>query len=516
MINKMKKIIYLFLSVVVLALSTSCEDYLNTEPTASVGSEQVFKSAESALSAVNGIYRAMYEDEWGAAWNAENGGIMAYMLASDLMGEDHIQNKLGSGWFYYDYTYGISSDYTYSYGRQGQCWNFFYTLISNANNIIAHEDKIQDDPSKAKYVVGQAYALRAFSYLWLVQNFQQCDPTLPGVPVYTEPTTIESEGKGRGTVQDVYNRINEDLDNAIERLAATEVEQQHPSHIDVYVAQGLKARASLVQKDYASALAAAKAALEKPNARILPFAETNKVNDVAKANVMWGLAIQTDQSLSNNGVYAHIDADAGGTYSNGAQHLISSWLYHQMPETDARRAWWTAPLPESEWVDKTSRKSYVQVKLVYKDAALGTGDYVLMRLEEMALTAAEAACHLKDYETAREYVKMVTSMRDTEYEANLAAVEDGDMINAETSSTINTLMDYILFQRRVELWGEVSRMHDLKRLGLGVNRSYAFEPNNHTAQAKYPAGYKFFIYAIPLSEFDGNTALDPVKDQNPL
>ncbi|MBR4882311.1 MAG: RagB/SusD family nutrient uptake outer membrane protein, partial [Bacteroidales bacterium] len=296
----MKKIRYLILWAALLATVCGCEKRLNTSPTDSVGSEQIFQSAESALAAVNGIYRCMYMSDWGTTWKAENGGIMAYTLASDLMGEDHIQNKAGSGWFYYDYAYGISSDYTYAYGRQGQCWNFFYTLISNANNIIANEGKIQDNPSLANYVVGQAFAIRAWCYLWLVQNYQQCDMSLPGVPLYTEPTTIESKGKGRGTVQDVYNLINADLDEALARLggasgaaqqqpqAQQPLVQQHPSHIDYYVAQGIKARALLVQKDYQGAQAAAMAAMEKPGVQILPFAETAKVNDVSKRNVMWG------------------------------------------------------------------------------------------------------------------------------------------------------------------------------------------------------------------------------------
>lgn len=518
----MKKLRYLILSAALLAAGYGCEDRLNTSPTDSVGSEQIFQSAESALAAVNGIYRCMYMADWGSSWRAENGGIMAYILASDLMGEDHIQNKAGSGWFYYDYSYGISSDYTYSYGRQGQCWNFFYTLISNANNIIANEGKIQDNPDIADYVVGQAFAIRAYCYLWLVQNFQQCDASLPGVPLYTEPTTIEAKGKGRGTVQDVYDRINEDLEQALARLGGGSggeqqpLEQLHPSHIDFYVAQGIKARALLVQRDYQGAASAAKIAMEKPGVHILPFPETTKINDVSKRNVMWGLAIQSDQSLNSNGVYAHIDADANTTYANGAQFLISSWLYNQIPPTDARLAWWTAPMPESEWVEKSSKKSYVQVKMVHKEASLGTGDYILMRVEEMALVVAEAACHLGDYDTAREYVAMVTSMRDDHYEENLASVPDGSEYNTNTVSTINNLMDYILLQRRIELWGEVSRMHDLQRLGLGVDRTYSYPDNNHSSQKKFAAGDKRFIYAIPLGEFDGNMALDPVKDQNPL
>lgn len=39
-------------------------------------------------------------------------------------------------------------------------------------------------------------------------------------------------------------------------------------------------------------------------------------------------------------------------------------------------------------------------------------------------------------------------------------------------------MDEILFQRRIELWGESGRIFDLQRLGLGYNRTYA--GSNHT------------------------------------
>ncbi len=510
----MRKYLYILSATAALTLGTACDSLMNTEPTASLGSEQIFSSASSAMTAVNGIYRAMYCAEWGPAWEHENGGLMAYNLASNLMSEDIIQTKQGSGWFFYDYAFGVSSDWTLSQGRQAQCWNFFYTLISNANAVIAQEANLTDDEDMAKYVIGQAYALRAYSYLWLVQNYQQCDPSLPGVPVYTEPTTIESKGKGRGTVQDVYDRINADLDEAIARLSTSSVQQQHSSHIDQYVAQGLKARALMVQKKYAEAEQAALEAMKSPLAQIVPFNQTAKVNDVSNDNVMWGLAIQTDQSISNAGIYAHIDADAGTTYSDGTQFLISAWLYDNMPQTDARRAWWTAPLPEDEWVSGSSKMSYVQTKLVYKDASLGTGDYILMRMEEMALIAAEAACHQEKYADAKTYVSLVASQRDPNYETDLAKYAESNQYQAQTSSQLMTLMDYILFQRRVELWGEVSRTHDLQRLGLGVTRDYA--NTNHTKPLDLEPGAIELIYAIPLTEFDGNDALDLELDQNPL
>lgn len=510
----MRKLLYSIAFVAVLAASTSCNGWLETSPSDSVDSGKIFDSAQNAMTAMNGIYRAMYSGGWGAYWNDENGGIMAYITASDLMGEDHIQYAQSSGWFYYDYTYGISSDWTISYGRQGQCWNFFYTIINNANNIIAQEENIQDDPSYANYVLGQAYAIRAYAYLWLIQNFQQCDPELPGVPIYKEPTTIESKGAGRGKVKDVYSLINEDLEIAITMLEG--LPQEHPSHIDYYVANGIKARALMVQKKYPEAIVAAKEALKKPGAGIAPMSELAHVNDVSKKNVLWGLAIQSDQSLGLWGIYSHIDADCGTGYSD-EMHLISAWLYDNMSLTDGRRDWWTAPLPKDEWEEGSSKMSYCQVKLVFKDATLGTGDYILMRMEEMALIVAEAACHREDYDTAREYLSKLLVERDPDYATELATVPDSKEINGETSLVKDdSLMDYILFNRRVELWGEVSRMHDLQRLGLKMNREYSYAENNHTYPVSYPAAFKRFIYAIPLEEFNGNTALDPVNDQNPM
>jgi len=111
---------------------------------------------------------------------------------------------------------------------------------------------------------------------------------------------------------------------------------------------------------------------------------------------------------------------------------------------------------------------------------------------------------------------MVGSQRDSEYATRLANFQDSKSYNASTTGSLTTLMDEILFQRRVELWSEVPRLHDLQRLGLGFNRN--FDGSNHTLKLtsintnpKSPA----FILWIPQAEFDGNENMDPNTDQNP-
>lgn len=104
----------------------------------------------------------------------------------------------------------------------------------------------------------------------LIQSFQQTykkHETWPGVPVYTEPTTSASKGKGRGTVEQVYTQINDDLTAALTRFEECGIAQEHISNLDYYATSLLKARVALVQNDWPAAAEAAAEAMKKPAVR---------------------------------------------------------------------------------------------------------------------------------------------------------------------------------------------------------------------------------------------------------
>jgi len=152
----MKKILYILSLVGILSFS-GCSDMLDTDPTNRVSGTAIFSDAQNSLSAINGIYRLMYTGGWGSpatVWGAENGGLPAYILVFDIMAEDHPIDAAGSGWFWYDYAFDTWGDYSGSAGHQYQIWNFFYTLIKNANYIIAQDGKIPGDQVIANYVLG--------------------------------------------------------------------------------------------------------------------------------------------------------------------------------------------------------------------------------------------------------------------------------------------------------------------------------------------------------------------------
>ena len=204
-------------------------------------------------------------------------------------------------------------------------------------------------------------------------------------------------------------------------------------------------------------------------------------------------------------------------YASKARQCISTGLYKLISGTDERKtAWFRGAIPSDEEKTASSYTSYCQIKFKMADYTTRTGDYLLMRAEEMILIKAEAECHQKEYDAARTTIKTLGNARDSKFEERLAARTDANTYNSDTNAPLETLMDEILFQRRVELWGEVGRIFDMQRLGLGYNRNY--EGSNHTEKVTTKntnAASPLFILPLPQSEIDGNENITSA-DQNPI
>lgn len=522
--KQLYKILILFVAAVV---AFSCQDELDTNPTDSTSGDILFSDVDKANVALNGIYRGMYSaDEWSANWADEQFAVKAYTLTYDLMAEDMVQNEGGSGWFWFDYRYNVKSDYTNKSGRPYSVWFFYYTVISNVNAIIASEEGMTGEPSKINALMGQAYALRAFAYFNLVRFYQQTyvgHESAPGVPIYTEPTTNSSEGKPRGTVSDVYAQIDSDIETAISLLNPDNAAARtHPSHIDYYVAHGIKANIALEKNDWATAESAANIAMSG-NSQMLSMNDLSNgfgFNDANASTVLWGLQIIAEHSTSFGSFFAHMDASAQ-YYAENARKCISTWLYDQMSDNDIRKnLWWNGQLEVD--AELGAAFSYNQFKFRFSDPTNALGDYILMRHEEMMLIAAEAMCMQGKYSQARNVLEELMAQRTTDYDisgrtdANTLTTNDSNGPTTPSMGAV-TLLDEIILQRRIELWGEVGRIMDIKRLKTGFTRN--FEGSNHTdkllTRNTLDPEYPDFVMSIPQSEFDGNNNMDDVNDQNP-
>ena len=338
----MKKIFkYMFVGLMACTTLSSClESSLDTNPTDSMSGTGLLANANAALVPLNGLYRSMYS-AWSPTDNTHQCfGISAYNLMGDVMGEDLIMADKGSGWFWYDCLYNVKSRYTSTTWRSYDLWNCYYTWISNANYILSAEETMAGTEAEVNYVIGQAYAIRAYSYFMLAQSFARTykgHESEPCCPIYTEPTVAGTEGKPRSTVQEVYDLIVGDINKAVELLNGTT--RKHISHIDYCVALGFQARIAQVMEDWNTAKKASEEAIATSKCTIAKVSDFKGVDSTSAPNVMWGAEILSDQSGMYAGFFTHMDADAD-KYGAKARKQISKELYEKMGTTDDRLIWW--------------------------------------------------------------------------------------------------------------------------------------------------------------------------------
>lgn len=482
----------------------SCNsDQLETLPTTSISGSSITSTPDAALVSLNGIYRSMYTAGWSTTGNTHQCfGISAYNLMADVMGEDCIMSSSGSGWFWYDCLYNVKPRYSSGAWRSYDLWNAYYTWISNANYIIAAEETMNGTPSEVNYVIGQAYAIRAYSYFMMAQSFARTykgHESEPCGPIYTEPTTPETEGKPRSTVKEVYDQIVSDINKAVELLNGSTAKDK--SHIGYDVALGIKARIALVMEDWNAAKEAAEKAIQVSGAEVDFVKNFTGLNTVKAKNVMWGATVILDQVGMYASFFSHMDADAGA-YGESARKQINRELYAKMSESDSRLAWWNV------------KDNYQQEKFKFSDIKTWMGDYVWMRIEEMYITAAEAEARLGNESEAIKYLTEYMKYRDASYKCE----KSGLALGITTDEWTGSLLEEIIIQRRIELWGEFGRVYDIRRLKQGFRRTSAMGWPDEALLANRPTDDPenyMWVLTIPQAEFDGNANMTLEKDQNP-
>lgn len=523
----MKKIIiYILSGFALLTALTSCEDRLDVKPSSQISGDGIMDNASTALMTINGLYRYMFE--FGQTTTAnyhQSFGPQSYVLTADVMGDDLIMGAQGSGWFWFDHIYNVKSRYTSGGWRSYDIWNYGYTMAANVNYIIAAKETIQGAKDDVDYVVGQAYALRAHAYNELAQYFARTyigHEDEPGLPIYTEATSAGTPGQSRSSLREVYKLIRDDIDSAVNRLRGTT--KQHCSHVDYTVANGFKARICLITNEWGEALTAAQ---EAQTGYTVGTADdiTTGFNDRTKKNVMWAWEIIQSQSTTNPQFFAHLDWQYGrGAYAKTALKLINSELYAYIGSNDVRKNWWYGSGATGTWVNTSGEIegpgdiSYRQNKFHFADPENWMGDRILMRVEEMVLIEAEALCRLGREPEARTALMKLMSKRDPSFDASTLS---GTTLATLTHQRTGSLLDEIIMQRRIELWGEVGRLYDIRRLKQGFVRTEAqgftaaavAATNNNLCNDPETYGW---VLTIPQAEFDGNDNMDPVNDQNPI
>lgn len=492
----MKKVLFL-VSVFALAIAGCKKDYLETQPTGAELESTVYSKYAAVQATLSGLYQTMYNFAVGGGGHADY-GQKSFDLMNDLMGNDMVVHTQGYGWYNTTYQYtawGLAT----TGSNSDDAWVRYYGMVKQSNILVNNVDNVQDATADEKDLIrGQALGIRAYAYYYLANYFQQTykgNESKPGVPVYTADTT---GGKPRGTLQDVYTQIVADLTQAETLLNGKP--RASKVNVDVSVVRGLRARVAMLMEDWPTA--ATKANQARQGYALMTSAQyttPSAFSSAANPEWMWGSIIPADQATIYASFFSHMDIRTGGYAALGQQKKITKALYDQIPAGDVRKTVFRTP-----GTGTTSNPDYNQLKHQVPNAGSWAADYLYMRAAEMYLIEAEALARQGQDGPA---ATVLESLVQTRFPAYTAAGLTGA-----------ALINEILLQRRIELWGEGFSLIDIKRLKQGLNRptgagnhgAPSFNPGVYTTNPEDPR----MIMRIPQRELDNNVSMTPA-DQNP-
>jgi tetratricopeptide (TPR) repeat protein len=511
---------YALLLTAVLYLVGCSDDFLKTEPTGQISletlGEMAKKDPESILEPlVLGLYSTTFRWGSGGIMNGPDPSHMDYGqknvdLCTDLMCGDLASISFSYGWYenIADFT-DLSKTGAWPYG----IWRYYYRLVKNANEVLdllgGDEKMPETDALKAYY--GQAKAIRAFAYFYLVNLYQHPyseKKDAPGVPVYR--TQVDAEIHGQSSVGEVYDLIVSDLKDAVVALKDFD-RGSDKSKINQDVAYGLLANAYLFMGKYQEAADAADAVIVKNSYPILLRTGTgaasvlnNGFNSLANSkNWMWGIDQTTENTGSLINWWAHVDAYTYGYNWAGDRKVIDSILFASIQGTDVRRRWFgayttsspattynvnvgVAPLlPIGKFFDP--RKNYTNGDKTWDN------DLVYMRIEELHLIKAEALARLYDDGGAKAALQVLLDQRNT------ASVLD-------VVETNEDLLNVIYSNWRIEMWGEGRSYLAMKRFKATMTRG---KNNAVLAGQSFAYNDPRMIFEIPEREWLNNPNLVP-------
>ncbi|MDD3079273.1 MAG: RagB/SusD family nutrient uptake outer membrane protein [Paludibacter sp.] len=189
----MKKYFYL---VSILSMFLSCSnDFLETKPYDSIGTNNMWNSESKADQGVAGIYNILRSSTTGGT-----------------------NYKIFDGLGFVNTYYGTSDPFVLEFLKGSitpsssifsETWKQHYEGIHRANNAIANLKKAGLTDEKYNRLICESKFLRAFFYYRLNALFK-------GVPIYTEPVNADEVTRTQSSVEEVYDQCIQDLGDCID------------------------------------------------------------------------------------------------------------------------------------------------------------------------------------------------------------------------------------------------------------------------------------------------------------
>lgn len=532
----MKKLIILGSVLGLLFTTTSCrEDFLVSEPTETLANPP-------AQAKLNGLYLMMINTGTGGTTGHDDYGQKGYDLVSDMLSADMVLSGVTYGWYRNIANLTAPADFTSNSNYMP--WRYYYRIAYAANDVIAGlggNDAVPgNDADKA--AMGQAKAMRAYSYFYLTQYFTTSyDPNADAIPLYIDAGVV---AQPKAKQSEIYAQIVKDLTDAVTLLDG--FARANKGVINKRVAQGLLAYTYAAMGENAKAANLAKeiiAATSITTAEQTVYNEQTLTgggfNDLATSSWMWGFDITTDNGLDLISWWGQQDVFTYSYSWVGDAKSVDLDLFNSIKDTDLRKNQFRnvfefpaqsvlldengQPIKDANGNDIKTITKYPKgyivadvstmeiteasgVVLSYPAVAINKfyaparnlggqriveTDYLFMRADEFHLLAAETLAKSGNEAEAKFILKNFLNNR----------LSDVSYIDALSGAA---LQNEIYLQTRIELWGEGKSYLAMKRNKATIKRG-----PNHLFFAGQSFSYDDgrLTYDIPQAEINNNPNL---------
>lgn len=399
------KILHKILLIPALLLFVGCaEDFIDTEPTASLPGETIITDIASAESALNGMYSAMQFTHAYGGYDT----FIAGLYADEL---DH------TGSFPSFAEFGVN-DPAINNVENTNYWTDHYGVIYRANLIVGatEDENIELSESARARIAGQARGVRALMYYNLVRRYG-------GVPLelnaYTSASDISTNPLPRSSESEVYNQIMDDVEFAVANL---------PGGLGMFVfnqdaATVFKAKLEMEMEMYEEA----EVTLEPLIGSYSLEGDYAGLYTGSASSSETIFAVDFNETDGSNHAFFYLIAGRG-------EVAASDNLLAAFEDGDLR----TSQISASDEITK------------YKSAGAGNDDAYIFRYADVLLMYAEVLAR-QDDDSASDYINEVRTR---------AGLDDVDLDSGN-------VVELIAQERFVEFYAESSdRLNTITRLGI--------------------------------------------------
>lgn len=370
-------------------------------------------------------------------------------------------------------------------------YSTYYELILGANAILDYIDDVTDTEENINYVLSQAYALRGFYYLKLVNFFGQpynYDKSALGVPLKLT-SAVEENNLSRKTVGECYQQIESDLLKAEELYKTLPESKQWDSNYrtSLPMVQLLLSRMYLYMEQWDKASEYAQLVMNNSQFRLLDLNTVEAKNQYGypkyydyfsytnSKETIWLYGSTTDvtsmvgdngEDTDGNKIYAYFKAspELMSSFSTGDlrkdRYIIRSWYEETTEPTEGGGE------PQSEYMPQAFGKLYVNTssnpKSWYNPSSGQLRFGRALRLSEAYLNYAEAEAMLYQEGGGDNHR---TNALDALNKLRQYRIET-DAFESLTATDAADLVSLVRTERRCELCFEDFRWYDLRRWGM--------------------------------------------------